>query len=207
MNSITAAQNLEARTRHHLNAQQDDLVHKELPPEPPVPATPSRGGWLSRYARAKKLPFFFAHIPQDASILDVGCASGWVNTWAVARGWEGVVGLDLCPPADVVGDVREWKDLGLEPHSFDVIIAFEVIEHSDMAAALLDLLKPDGLLMVTTPVPRFDWLCKLLEGARILQPRVGPHSHLVDLREYDGFTVVDRRVKGVIAQWGILRPS
>jgi 2-polyprenyl-3-methyl-5-hydroxy-6-metoxy-1,4-benzoquinol methylase len=190
-----------------LSAQPDDLVPEELLSERPGPAKPSRGGWLSRYARTKKLPYFFAHIPPDADILDVGCASGWVGTWAVARGWKGVVGIDLRPPADIVGDVRDWKALGLQPHSFDVILAFEVIEHSDMAAALLSLLKPDGLLMVTTPVPRFDWLCKVLEGARILQPRVGPHTHLVDLREYSGFTVVDRRTKALIAQWGILRPT
>jgi 2-polyprenyl-3-methyl-5-hydroxy-6-metoxy-1,4-benzoquinol methylase len=190
-----------------LNAEPHDVVRDDLASQPPVPEQSSRAGWLSRYARTKKLPFFFARIPKDASILDVGCASGWVKSWADERGWHDVTGIDLRPPADVVGDICEWKDLGLEPHSFDVILAFEVIEHGDMADALLDLLKPDGFLMVTTPVPRFDWLCKALEGARILQPRVGPHSHLVDLREYPGFTVTDRRVKGVIAQWGILRPT
>jgi 2-polyprenyl-3-methyl-5-hydroxy-6-metoxy-1,4-benzoquinol methylase len=190
-----------------LNAQPDRLVHEEQATQPAFHEDPSRGGWLSRYARTKKLPFFFERIPRDASILDVGCASGWVEAWASPRGWDGIVGIDLSPPADIVGDVRDWKELGLEPHSFDVIVAFEVIEHCDMASALLDLLKPDGLLMVTTPVPRFDWVCKALETARILQPRVGPHSNLVDLRDYDGFSVVDRRVKAVIAQWGVLRPS
>jgi 2-polyprenyl-3-methyl-5-hydroxy-6-metoxy-1,4-benzoquinol methylase len=190
-----------------LNAEPYELAREDPAPEPPVPERRSRAGWLSRYARTKKLPYFFARIPKDACVLDLGCASGWVKTWAEARGWDGVVGIDLRPPADVVGDVRDWKDLGIEPHSFDVIVAFEVIEHGDMSDALLDLLKPDGLLMVTTPVPRLDWVCKALETARVLQPRVGEHSHLVDLREYPGFTVVDRRVKGVIAQWGILRPS
>jgi 2-polyprenyl-3-methyl-5-hydroxy-6-metoxy-1,4-benzoquinol methylase len=190
-----------------LTAQPDDLIHEEAPFEPPPEVRPSRGGWLSRYARTKKLPFFFERIPHDASVLDVGCASGWVKAWAGPRGWDGVVGIDLSPPADIVGDVRDWKDLGLEPHSFDVIVAFEVVEHCDMASALVDLLKSDGLLMITTPVPRFDWICKALESVRVLQPRVGPHSNLVDLREYDGFSVVDRRVKALIAQWGILRPS
>jgi 2-polyprenyl-3-methyl-5-hydroxy-6-metoxy-1,4-benzoquinol methylase len=190
-----------------LNAQPDDLVREEDVTERALHEGSSRVGWLSRYARTKKLPFFFERIPRDASILDVGCASGWVKAWAGPRGWDGVVGIDVSPPADIVGDVRDWKELGLEPHSFDVIVAFEVVEHCDMAAALLDLLKPDGLLMVTTPVPRFDWACKALETVRILQPRVGPHSNLVDLRDYAGFSVVDRRIQAVIAQWGILRPS
>ena len=167
----------------------------------------SRRGWLSRYARGKKLAFFFDGLSQDASILDVGCGSGWLKRWSHARGWTGVMGIDLCPPADVVGDVVKWKDLGLEPHSFDVIVAFEVLEHGDLAPALFDLLKPDGLLMATTPVPYLDWLCKALEAAGILQRRVGPHTHLVDLRRYPGFTVIERQVKGLISQWGILAPA
>ena len=157
-------------------------------------------------ARQKKLDYFFERIPQGARVLDVGCASGWVEEWARPRGWD-VVGLDVRPPADIVGDITQWRDLGLEPHSFDVIVAFEVVEHGDISGALRDLLKPDGLLMVTTPVPRWDWFCELLERLRILQPRVGEHSWLVDLREYPQFTVVDYEVRGVIAQWGILAPA
>ncbi|MFM8304816.1 MAG: class I SAM-dependent methyltransferase [Actinomycetota bacterium] len=166
-----------------------------------------RTGWLSRYARRKKLEYFFREIPKDARILDVGCASGWVARWASERGWTGVVGIDLRPPADVIGDVRAWRDLGLEPHSFDVIVAFEVIEHGDFAVALRELLRCDGVLLVTTPVPRFDWLCKLLETAGLLQKRVMPHTHLVDVRHYPGFTVETRRVRGMVAQWGTLRPD
>ena len=164
------------------------------------------GGWLSRYARGKKLAFFFDRIPLDARILDVGCAGGWVEDWAAPRGWN-VIGIDLQPPADIVGDVRAWRDLGLEPHSFDVILGFEVIEHGDLATALAELLKPDGRLMVTTPVPHFDWLCNVLEHVGVLQKRVGVHSHLLDLRTYRGFAVVDWRTRGVISQWGILRPA
>ena len=165
------------------------------------------GGWLSRYARRKKLDFFFRHIPPDARILDVGCGEGWVREWAEARGWPGVLGVDLCAPADIVGDVTCWPELGLARHSFDVVIAFEVIEHADMAQALCDLLKPDGMLMATTPVPRLDGVCKALERMGALQPRTSAHSHLVDLRAYPHFDVVERRVRGAVAQWGVLRPA
>lgn len=163
-------------------------------------------GWLSSYARRKKLDYFFREIPKSARVLDVGCASGWVGKWAAQRGWTGVLGIDLRPPADIVGDVRDWRNLGLEPNSFDVILAFEVVEHGDFAATLLDLLHPNGALMVTTPVPRFDWLCKMLEHVGLLQKRVMPHTHLVDVRDYPGFRVETRRVRGMIAQWGVLRP-
>ncbi len=203
------AQTASSREESHanLNAEPDDLLREAHASEPAVHEDPSREVGLVGMRAARSCRSSSREFPEDASILDVGCASGWVKAWASPRGWDGVVGIDLSPPADIVGDVRDWKELGLEPHSFDVIVAFEVIEHCDIASALLDLLRPNGLLMVTTPVPRFDWICKALESSRILQPRVGPHSNLVDLRDYAGFAVVDRRVKAVIAEWGVLRPS
>jgi cyclopropane fatty-acyl-phospholipid synthase-like methyltransferase len=166
----------------------------------------SRAGWLSRYAREKKLEFFFAQIPKDAAILDVGCADGWVRRWAESRGWTNIVGIDLVGPADIVGDVNEWPALGLQAQSFDAIVAFEVVEHGDMAEALRALLKPTGRLYATTPVPSMDWACKALERIGFLQERTSEHSHLVDLRTYPGFRPVDRRVKGLMSQWGVLAP-
>ena len=162
--------------------------------------------WLSRYARRRKLEFFFAQIPADTRILDVGCADGWVRRWAEASGWHDILGIDLVGPADIVGDINEWRALGLEAASFDAVIAFEVVEHGDLAEALRALLKPTGRLYATTPVPRLDWACRALERVRVLQPRTSAHSHLVDLRRYPGFRAVDHRVKGVVSQWGVLAP-
>jgi 2-polyprenyl-3-methyl-5-hydroxy-6-metoxy-1,4-benzoquinol methylase len=180
-----------------------DTLTRDLSPD----VVETHTAWLSKYARAKKLEYFFSRVPADARILDVGCADGWVGRWANDRGWTDVTGIDLRPPADIVGDVTRWWELGLDPESFDCIVAFEVLEHADLAAAMRALLKPDGILMATTPVPRFDWACKCLEAARVLQKRTGEHVNLVDLREYPGFRAVDWRVKGLISQWGILIPA
>jgi 2-polyprenyl-3-methyl-5-hydroxy-6-metoxy-1,4-benzoquinol methylase len=163
-------------------------------------------GWLSRYARQKKLEFFFRDIPKTARVLDVGCAEGWVRQWAEERGWGNLTGIDLQAPADIVGDVNRWQELGLAPRSFDAIVAFEVVEHGDLANALRELLRPGGRLLATTPVPHMDWACKALESVGVLQRRTGEHTHLVDLREYPGFEVVDHRVKGFMSQWGVLVP-
>ncbi len=164
-------------------------------------------GWLSRYARGKKLEYFFAQIAKDAAVLDLGCADGWVGKWAQERGWANVVGIDVVPPADIVGDVHDWRRLGIAPHSFDAVVAFEVVEHGDLAAPVREILKPDGQLMATTPVPRFDWVCKCLEAVGVLQRRSGPHTNLVDLRAYPGFAPRRWRTKGLISQWGILVPE
>jgi 2-polyprenyl-3-methyl-5-hydroxy-6-metoxy-1,4-benzoquinol methylase len=163
------------------------------------------GGWLSRAIREKKCSYFFSYVSKDAKILDVGCADGWVGRWAREHGWTDLTGLDVVPPADVVGEIERWDELGLGPHSFDVVVAFEVVEHGDFAGHLHELVKPGGLLLVTTPRPQWDWLCQVLEWMRILQKRTGPHSHLVDMPDYPGFQVVAYTVRGLVSQWAVLR--
>jgi SAM-dependent methyltransferase len=171
-----------------------------------TPATPSRSGPLSWYARWRKLDYFLPRVPKDARLLDVGCAGNWFKRKAADRGWTDVVGLDVLPTADIVGDVRDWRQLGLEPHSFDAIVAFELVEHGDFTQSFHDLLKPEGLLLVTTPLPAMDPMCLRLEKLGMLQKRGSPHTHLTDLRDIPQFEVVERRVRAFISQWGVLRP-
>jgi 2-polyprenyl-3-methyl-5-hydroxy-6-metoxy-1,4-benzoquinol methylase len=171
----------------------------------PTTSSPQLGP-LSWLARRGKLDYFLPKIDPGARVLDVGCADNWFKQAAAQRGLSNVTGLDLNPPADVIGDVFQWQSLGLASHSFDVIVAFEVFEHGEFAGPVWNLLKPDGLLMVTTPIPRMDPLCKVLERLRMLQRRTSPHSHLCDLRKLASFDVVERRTKAGVSQWGVLRP-
>jgi cyclopropane fatty-acyl-phospholipid synthase-like methyltransferase len=122
---------------------------------------------LSDLARRRKLEYFLGQVPKDASILEIGCADGWVGDYAVRNGWTRFTGVDILPPSRslahpfVLGDINQWQRLGLAAGSFDAIVAFEVIEHGDFFAAIEALLRPGGLLLVTTPVPRMDWLCRV----------------------------------------------
>jgi 2-polyprenyl-3-methyl-5-hydroxy-6-metoxy-1,4-benzoquinol methylase len=165
---------------------------------------------LSAVARRKKLDYFFSRVPKDARILEVGCADGWVGRYAMAGGWSHYTGIDIVAPAAppahrfVHGDVKRWQAVGLAPSSYDVIIAFEVIEHGDFFAAMAALLRPGGLLMVTTPVPRMDWACQILEALGLNQRRSSPHTHLIRLRDLPApFVPVRTSVKAGLSQWGI----
>jgi Methyltransferase domain len=166
----------------------------------------SKTGPLSGVARRGKLRYFLPQVRHDARILDLGCADNWFKRAASSRGWPYVTGIDLEPPADIVGNVFEWRELGLDAHSFDAIVAFEVIEHGDFAGVMWDLLKSDGLLLATTPIPRMDPICRVLEGFGLLQRRSSPHSHLTDLRQLAGFDIVERQIRAGISQWAVLRP-
>jgi 2-polyprenyl-3-methyl-5-hydroxy-6-metoxy-1,4-benzoquinol methylase len=160
---------------------------------------------LSAYARRKKIEYFFGDIPKDARILEVGCGDGWVGDYLKKHGWRNYLGIDVNPPADIVGDLREWPRLGLEPESWDVIVAFEVVEHVDLYQEMFDLLRPGGSLLITTPVPHMDWACKLLERIGLNQKRTSPHDHLIYFEDVPLFTIDDARTVKLIGQWGKFR--
>ncbi len=159
---------------------------------------------LSDYARRKKVEFFFAEISTDEHILEVGCGDGWLRDWCEEHEYEHYLGLDVRSPADIVGDIRRWRELGLKPASFDVIIAFEVVEHVDCFQECYDLLRVGGRMMVTTPVPERDWLLRILEALGLNQPRSTPHDNLVDLQDVDVFERKEIVRVGGLSQWAVL---
>ncbi len=159
--------------------------------------------WISEYARRKKIRYFLQRIPKQDRILEIGCGDGWVGEYLKSHGRTNYIGMSLEPPADIVGDIRNWKHLGLSPESFDTIIAFEVVEHVDCLRDCHDLLRPGGRLMLTTPVPRMDGVMKLLEVLGLNQKRRSPHDHLIYLPDVRDFTGKDVRTIGFLAQWGI----
>jgi SAM-dependent methyltransferase len=160
---------------------------------------------LSEYAQRKKIEYFLAPLPKSARILEIGCGSRWVGDYLRANGWNHYVGADLVAPADIIGDIRDWRALGLEPASFDVVIAFEVIEHVDLVREAYDLLKPGGQMLLTSPVPHMDWAMKALEWLGLNQRRTSPHSNLVYFDRIPLFERVSLRRKAALSQWGILR--
>ena len=160
---------------------------------------------LSNIAQRKKIDYFLASLPRDAKILEVGCGSHWVGDYLRGANYTGYLGNDLFPPADIVGDIREWRKLGLQSASLDVIIAFEVVEHVDLFAEAFELLRPGGKLLLTSPIPERDWIMQLLEAIGLNQKRTSPHDHLIDFRTIPFFEPIElKRVAG-LSQWGILR--
>lgn len=160
---------------------------------------------LSSYARRGKLQYFFRDVPKEARILELGCGDGWLGAALRAGGWRHYTGLDLHPPADIVGDIRRWRDLGLTPASYDVVVAFELVEHVDCFQEVFDLLKPGGLMFLSSPHPRWDWACRLLEFLGISQRRSSPHTHLINFHDIPLFAPASIRRVGLLAQWGIFR--
>ncbi|WP_321473606.1 class I SAM-dependent methyltransferase [uncultured Paludibaculum sp.] len=160
---------------------------------------------LEPWMRRLRARYLLDRIPADARVLEVGSGSGWAGGYLRTKGVKAYTGMDLHGPADVVGDILQWPSLGLQAGSFDVIVAFEILEHVDCFEACRQLLKRDGLLILTTPAPEWDWLLKILENLGINQRRTSPHSNLFDARRVPGFRVASYRRFAGLAQWAVLR--
>ena len=139
-------------------------------------------------------------LPKDAHILEIGGGIGWVGEYLRANGWPNYLGLDIEPPCDILGDIKQWRSLGLTANSFDIIIAFEVVEHVNCFQECYDLLKPGGRMLLTTPLPHMDWFMKMLEILGLNQKRTDEHDCLVYLNKVNEFENKQVRVIGGLSQ-------
>jgi hypothetical protein len=162
---------------------------------------------LSQFARGKKLDFFLPYLPIDARILEVGSGDGWLGSALQERGWSDYTSVDCEASAEIVGDINQWRQLGLEAESVDVVIAFEVVEHGDFYQAFDDLLRPEGLLFLTSPLPHADGILKLMEWVGVNQRRTSPHSHLHYFRDLPKFDPVVVKRVALLSQWGVFRKA
>jgi SAM-dependent methyltransferase len=97
------------------------------------------------------------HCPR---ILDVGSADGPSVGWLRQRGRR--IGMDIDPRGLGAGDVcASAMSLPFASSSFDVVAAFDVIEHCDPEARVLAeihrVLAPGGRLLMSVPAYEWAW--------------------------------------------------
>ena len=160
---------------------------------------------LSSISRRLKKRFFLDTIRKNDAVLEIGCGDGWVARHLTARGVTNCVDIDSTPAAAIVGDIRDWRSLGLRTESFDVIIAFEVLEHVDCMDDCFELLKPGGKLLVTSPYPSADGFLKKLEEWHLNQPRTSAHDHHTYFKETAQFAIERSFRPLMLSQWCIFR--
>lgn len=107
---------------------------------------------------------FFRHVLRTAGprLLDVGCGVGRFGMGAFAKGWD-VTGIDVSARAIQAGHgivpfplrVATVEELRAEGERFDVVTAFEVLEHLSAPVEFLSnvrrLVRPGGQVFCTVP--------------------------------------------------------
>jgi predicted TPR repeat methyltransferase len=152
--------------------------------------------WRRVEVVARRLERLLADSAKDRAVVDFGCGTGVLFDQAL-KGARRVVGVDLVlDSARVLA--KEWgldvelmtpdeaRD-ALEPHSIDIIVAAEVLEHVEPIEDALDMfktwLKKDGTLLVSLPTEN-----RLYQLGRRL---AGFHGHY----HHDNAESIDRAVR------------
>ena len=160
---------------------------------------------IQGWAQKKRLQFFKEHFRVGSKVLEVGSGSGWLKPELVALGIDDYIGIDFNPPADIVGTINKWRSLGLLANTFDVIVAFEVVEHVDCFSSCHALLKPGKKMLITTPLPQTDWILKITEALGLNQKRTSPHDHLIDLGTVSISPYKQISIVLGLSQWAVLQ--
>ena len=164
--------------------------------KPPAPPTGQR---------RRRIAFFFDdYVDTAARVLEIGPGDGWLGAYLVHSGFLGYRRIDRAPPADIVGDVRSWRELGLAAESFDIVIAFDVLQRLDCLTEAYDLLAPGGYLFVVAPVPGRERWARWLGALGLRRRPPAPPTRRVGFEDLRCFREVGRRI-GLLEQWWKLR--
>lgn len=113
--------------------------------------------WLSAGSEAPvRLP-----PAKEAKALEIGCGSGGYLQRLLRAGWQ-VEGIEFadeparrCRQLGFRVHTTGIEDADLSPRAYDLVVAWMVVEHLHDPSAVLrqmnDLLKPDGILMISVP--------------------------------------------------------
>ncbi len=115
----------------------------------------------SPYLWQRRVEMVLPHLPRTGCALDAGCGDLTAIDWFAARRPElRFVACDLRPLPSRRGVVNaDCQHLPFDDNRFDAVMMMAVIEHvPDQSAAIEEaarVLKPRGVLLVTTPNPLF----------------------------------------------------
>lgn len=149
---------------------------------------------------------------KEPRILDFGCGAGWLTN--ILSMFGPATGVELSPVAIetarqryphasfFAGDGREWKG----DQSFDVVVAQEVLEHFERREqffdTVADLLRPGGILILTTPNATTLAAMSASARARSLQQPIENPPTMAQLRAEASPRFLIRRATTIIGGVG-----
>lgn len=166
----------------------------DRPPGSPAVAV---GSALQR----RRVAFFFDdYFNREARLLEIGAGDGWLGPYLIHAGFLGYRRLAATLPADYVGPLRSWRELGLAPASFEIVLAFGGLSGRRAYADCFALLVPGGRLFLVAPRPERRALARLLTRLG-LRPANAADAEPLDPAALGGFRVRKRQRAGLADEW------
>lgn len=149
--------------------------------------------------RARKADALIPDAARSGRILDVGCGLNPLLLRQVTFAQK--FGIDKLTPsgegataaAYAVFDVEKSQRFPFRPASFDVVTMLAVLEHLDEALAVSvlegihEVLKPGGVLILTTPPPRSNHLLKVMAKVNLVsKEEIDEHQRTYSARQIRG---------------------
>lgn len=181
------------------------------------------------YTRLQESETALHIIPADI-ILDIGCGSGLLASFIASKNDVTVLGtdanksaIDFCKSAyqfnNLSFEEKTTDEISFEENSFNKVALLEVIEHitNEQAVKLLEniqhILKPGGLLVVSTPNKRSLWpVIEFFMDTLKLAPKMNRDQHeilytskqLNKLATYAGLKCVTEKTILFLSPWAAL---
>jgi 2-polyprenyl-3-methyl-5-hydroxy-6-metoxy-1,4-benzoquinol methylase len=171
--------------------------------------------FITRYVADRRLNEILSILKlfnkNEIKILDVGCGDGYITKRIRKRGYH-IVGIDKLDPSDCKwmeekpDFVMDATNMDFKDNHFDVVIALEVVEHSDCVTEIKRVLKPDGIFICSTPSPGTDWLRSILIFMGLLENQdFEGHDHIIDIRKIPMHLIVRKIMFLRSSQFGVFK--
>lgn len=156
-------------------------------PRTAAAATPAKLPWLTRYARLRRLTFFMRCIYKGGGIslrykvLDIGSGDGWFTSACLKSTLCDCIGVDPCYGPGIRAGAEK---LPFADGTFDCVVLWEVIEHikPECYEEIERVLRPGGKIILSTPIPRWNWFVELCERLGFVRALGTPHINLLDVK-------------------------
>lgn len=157
---------------------------------------------ITEYVANSRIKLSKRFLKSHYLVLDAGC--GNMNILKkLKRKVKSIIGVDLKAPCNVMSNLNK---LGFKDNTFDAITCFEVVEHCNCWDELFRVLKPGGILIVSTPAPNTDWIRRILLKTNLLENQdFEHHDHIVDLRKLNYKPCLYKKMFLNTSQFGIFK--
>lgn len=170
---------------------------------------PSRTPIITKLVRNRRIKLIEQEISKNTKILDLGCGDGWLTNYLVAKGCD-CIGVDKTVENNTYFRAEDASSLSFSDNTFDCIIMIEVIEHIDPSTynEIERVLRPNGKIILTTPLPTFNWLVELLAKMRVVNSLKTEHINLVRLNDLaKRWKLIKQSRIFLIDQYGVFQMS